>query len=277
MSLKPVELLYRKTGGSFDIHSHFHNRYEIIYMNSGAVSIKVSGSMYRIDSKALIFINKFETHELTAHSYPYSRYFLLITPDFLYRSIKNPVLLSVLKHRPRNFSHAVMLGPEAARVTGSLFSQMLEETEQKKQMWEISIGCMLKQLLLNVYRSSPDSFPASSLNESMKVVIDVQNYIDRHYTEDIRLTEIAARHHMDMFYLSRLFSRYTGYTFRQYITLQRISRAQELLYGTSKNITRIGTDSGFNSVNHFIRIFKKYEGITPLQYRKKAKELYFTS
>jgi AraC-like DNA-binding protein len=72
-----------------------------------------------------------------------------------------------------------------------------------------------------------------------------------------------------MYYLSRLFKKVSGYTFKEYLILQRIANAKSLLVYTDYNVTQICMKSGFNNVNHFIRTFKKQEGITPYQYRKK--------
>lgn len=272
-----VNVLYEETGSDFRLKQHHHNHYEIIYVVSGSASLEISGKYYSIDSSSLVFINKFESHHLTARSYPYSRYFLLIDPSFLYRQLNDPVLLSIFKQRPEHFSHVIAMGRRLGKKVNYVMKKMLEECNQKKAMWESAVGSLLNLLLLQVYRGHYNSFPASAMNDAMETVMRVQSYIDAHYTEDIRLSDISSKFHVDMYYLSRLFSKYTGYTFKEYITLQRISKARDLLYNTSDNITRVSMDSGFNNVNHFIRIFKNHEGLTPLQYRKKVKPNHLTS
>ncbi|TCT15524.1 helix-turn-helix protein [Natranaerovirga pectinivora] len=72
---------------------------------------------------------------------------------------------------------------------------------------------------------------------------------------------------LDKYYLLHTFKEVTGFTIKQYILLKRIAFAKNQLYYTDKNITAISIDSGFNSQSNFIRLFKKKEGITPLQFR----------
>lgn len=273
MGKDKIEILYEDTGNLFQMERHDHNYYQIIYVVSGSAVLEIAGKIYNIGDNCMVFINKFESHNLAAKAYPYRRYFLHIDPDFLYRELNDPVLLSIFKQRPEDFLHTVSIKPSAGKKIDCILKAMLDEYKRKDTMWESAAGSLLHLLLLEVYRNHHDSFPASAMNDAMELVIRVQAYIDAHYAEDLRLSDVSSKFHVDMYYLSRLFSRYTGYTFKEYITLQRISKARDLLYNTSKSITRVGMDSGFNNVNHFIRIFKKHEGSTPLQYRKRAKKI----
>jgi YesN/AraC family two-component response regulator len=72
-----------------------------------------------------------------------------------------------------------------------------------------------------------------------------------------------------MYYLSHLFLKVTGYGFKQYLINHRISKAKDILLHSSSSISEVCVSSGFNNVNHFIRLFKQKEGRTPLQYRIK--------
>ncbi|MDF2544534.1 MAG: hypothetical protein K0S47_4252, partial [Herbinix sp.] len=100
------------------------------------------------------------------------------------------------------------------------------------------------------------------------IIFEIQKYMDENLTEEITLEEISKKFYMNRFYLSHQFKEVTGYSFKEYLILQRLSRAKHLLFHTLLDITDVGIESGFHNVNHFIRIFKKYEKTTPYQYRK---------
>jgi YesN/AraC family two-component response regulator len=124
-------------------------------------------------------------------------------------------------------------------------------------------------MLVFLYRNYREHFPAASASSSMDTILSIQKYIEDNYNENITLNKLSRLFYTDMYYLSHQFRKLTGFTFKEYLILQRISRAKDLLLYTSDDITQVGLNSGFNCVNHFIRMFKKTQGITPLQYRKK--------
>lgn len=67
--------------------------------------------------------------------------------------------------------------------------------------------------------------------------------------------------------LARLFSKHTHTTIGRYVSLQRISKAQELLCG-GKTVTEVQEIMGYSSYAHFFKMFKKLTGISPSSYRK---------
>lgn len=94
-------------------------------------------------------------------------------------------------------------------------------------------------------------------------------YIIEHYSENINLNQIADHFSITPFYLSRLVKRHTGKTFTDYLTYYRILKAKEMIQKGDLSIKEITYTAGFNSQNYFSKIFKKYTGDTPSEYRNK--------
>lgn len=69
-------------------------------------------------------------------------------------------------------------------------------------------------------------------------------------------------------YFSRVFKQVTNYNFIEYLTLQRIKRAQLLLSDSDMTITEISYQAGFKSISTFNRVFRQYKGCSPSEYRK---------
>ena len=94
-------------------------------------------------------------------------------------------------------------------------------------------------------------------------------YISEHFGEQITLDDIAKEMHLAPTYFSTLFSKTLGVTFISYLSSVRMNYAKQLLVYSDKSVTRICFECGFSSLSHFLREFKKQNGITPTEFRKK--------
>lgn len=93
-------------------------------------------------------------------------------------------------------------------------------------------------------------------------------YINEHLAEELSITAIAGELEMSQYYFSRLFKQSVGLSPYQYVTRQRIERAQNLLRATSLSILAIATQVGFSNQNQLTIQFRKLVGTTPSEYRK---------
>lgn len=263
-----LEISYNESFEKHEMKDHFHNSNEIIYIVDGRAKFKINDKIYTVASGDIIFISNLEHHELEVTALPYKRYFILIKPDDFKSIITEPVLASIFKHRPEHFEHVIHLDALVNEEIQSLICRMYKEYTEKKDFAELVFTSCLHLIFVTLYRNYTSYYPLTSLNKPTSVILEIQKYIDENYTEEISLAGISKIFYSDMYYISHLFKKVTGFNFKDYLILQRISKAKDLLYYTSDDITAIGMNSGFNNVNHFIRIFKKYAGTTPLQYRR---------
>ncbi|XID92071.1 helix-turn-helix domain-containing protein [Paenibacillaceae bacterium WGS1546] len=125
-----------------------------------------------------------------------------------------------------------------------------------------SIHLWLEKLFLNVIVQLRDHLRSPS-----KVDAAIA-YIAEHYREDISVEHIADAVQLNPAYLSRIFKQSTGKTVLEHMTLVRLARSKTLLCETSLNLSDIAQQIGYNNANSFIRFFRKYEGVTPGEFRK---------
>lgn len=102
-----------------------------------------------------------------------------------------------------------------------------------------------------------------------RLVLDVANYIRHHLSETINTDDMAKELYISRPYLSAKFKEETGETLTDFILREKTAEAKRLLRYTDKTATMIGSYLGFSSQSHFSRVFKKYTGRTPAEYRKK--------
>ena len=111
------------------------------------------------------------------------------------------------------------------------------------------------------------SFANMEHNVESRRVRKVQEYINAHYSEEIRLEDCAAMVGMSPSAFSRFFKQHTGLTLMDYIIDIRLGNAARLLVDTSEGISEISFACGFNNLSNFNRAFKARRGYTPRDFR----------
>lgn len=110
-----------------------------------------------------------------------------------------------------------------------------------------------------------------SLRTSNEYVIKAVQYIDGHISNVLTIKEVAQQVHLNPSYFSVLFKEEAGLTFIDYVTRLRMKKAKELLESSSLSLDAISEQIGLQTTSYFIRMFKKFERMTPKQYRDQVK------
>ncbi|MDP4089164.1 MAG: response regulator [Bacillota bacterium] len=100
----------------------------------------------------------------------------------------------------------------------------------------------------------------------------VEQYILDNMREELDLETTAARFNLSSFYFSRTFKDVLGHNFSDYINIVRINKAKELLKSGQMSIKEICFSVGYSDPNYFSKVFKKYAGFSPTEYKIKIDE-----
>ncbi len=105
-----------------------------------------------------------------------------------------------------------------------------------------------------------------------KLATDVAVYIRHHLSEPISVDEMAEEFYMSRPYLSAKFKKETNMTLTDFILNEKTEEAKRLLRYSDKSASAIAAYLGFSSHGHFCKVFKKYAGLTPNEYREKHRK-----
>lgn len=104
--------------------------------------------------------------------------------------------------------------------------------------------------------------------QNNQITEKARKYIGDHFDRDLSLEEVAEYAGISPYYLSKLFKEAEGKNFVEYVTELRMEKAKELLKAGEGSIKEICVSVGYGDPNYFSRIFKRYMGQTPTEYRE---------
>lgn len=134
-------------------------------------------------------------------------------------------------------------------------------------------GCrdfdQLRKWFLGKTRDVCRNMETAKEKEAVTVVERAKAYINENFQKDISLDEVSREVDISPYYFSKLFKQEAGKNFIEYLTEIRLRKARELLGDSRYSIKEICVMSGYSDPNYFSRIFKKYEGVTPSEFRER--------
>ncbi|THF73404.1 helix-turn-helix domain-containing protein [Cohnella fermenti] len=162
------------------------------------------------------------------------------------------------------------IGIQYAAEKGVAPARLLQEEEHLvlsgKRHYRMEIEEQLA-LLLRFYGGIMERTATPEDNKTGQLVSRMIAYIDDNFRSDLYLERIAEEMKMSAKYVSKAFKEITGTNLTDYIAMKRIEEAKKLLAATVWKNDEIAERVGIVSRATFFRLFKKYEGITPQEYR----------
>ena len=129
----------------------------------------------------------------------------------------------------------------------------------------------MKKWFLNKTSEICNNMESAREKEAVSIIEKAKSYIRDNYKKDISLDEVSREVDISPYYFSKLFKQETGGNFIEYLTEIRLRNARELLKDSRLSIKEICMESGYSDPNYFSRIFKKYEGVTPSEFRERLR------
>ena len=140
------------------------------------------------------------------------------------------------------------------------YSKILLEDVKFEELCIMTSEVMEKIMLVIYSKSKP--------KKKNKHLVRAINYIKENYADDVSLKAVAQAVYVNEYYLSHLFREEMNISFSEYVNKIRMEESLALMKTTRKTIGAIAQKVGFTDPNYFSKVFKKYYGVTPKQYRK---------
>ena len=244
---------------------HFHDYYEVLLYVEGDIRYIWESTSFLMERGDLIVIPPSYLHMslLNGEQTQYTRYVFYLYPS-VFDAVGGQSLLDFLQaNNGKPFLAA--LKPAALERVQALLDQLNAAlTSGAPDDHALAQGLILQIFHIFNRQARQNSRSDSYFPES---VLEIQAFLDEHFTEFSTVSEVASHFFYSREYVSRLFKRYLNTTVADYVLKRRISYAQQLI-AAGVPLIDVGFQSGFGSVSTFIRSFRSVTGMTPSAYRK---------
>ena len=255
---------------------HWHDELEIVYVQQGEVTAAVNDRQVLLKQGDGIFINRRVLHAFFMQGEGEVRMpNILFHPALLYgtqesifweKYVKPLVLSNGFTHMV--FRRQVPWQKAALEKAEEAFRALTDEAFG----YEIQTRSALSAILLLLLEKEGEAIsrPAKSQAETDRIR-QMLSFIEMHYTQPIRVQQIADSAFISRRECMRVFRNIIGLSPIQYVIGLRVQKAKQLLLETDRPILDICVSCGFQNQSYFTKIFRERTGLSPLQCRKSGR------
>lgn len=263
----------RKKKFTYPIHKH--EVFELNYVENGDGVLRIVGdSAETIGNRELVLITSPDLEHVWEQDKCKSEDIREITVQFFFDfnssySLFNRTPLLPIKRLFERARKGVAFTPETIEKVYPLLNS-LSSTKDKfysvinflTLLYELSLADDTREL-------ASSSFAKVDVDSESRRILKVKEYINKHYTEEIRLADMADLVGMSTTSFSRFFKLRSGKTLSDYVVEMRLGVAARQLVDTTNSVSEICYGCGFNTLSNFNRLFRKYKGCSPTEFREK--------
>lgn len=244
---------------TFVFPAHWHEYVEILYLIRGQFSAIVQATEYQLNEGDLIIINSGDLHMTRSN-----------TCTYLLLQISASQMRQYLPDFDTMRFDTIIPCSEQPAPLRALLSEMNEIRQNPSDSYQLLFTSRLYEFLYHLCRSYSHQIPSASLTGSqrdLQRVTHVMNWVKVHYPEPLSLETAADSLALSKEYFCRLFKKYTGQTFLEYLNDVRTMHLYEDLQNSDETITVLMEKNGLSNYKIFMRTFKKLYGSTPQKMR----------
>ncbi|MDE7272355.1 MAG: AraC family transcriptional regulator [Lachnospiraceae bacterium] len=265
------------------VHWHWHDEVEFQYIQKGQAYITCDENNITASEGDIIFVNQAVRHFVTpAGDDGVILNSVIVNPTFILGfgqlELENKYITPIIANRSFNYLHITVNDRWHQQFLLPL-KQLIALNEDCPPCYELLSKASILQLWKLLYDQLPTDFAASfkisarTANQDAQRAKQAMSYIREHYMEPIALNDIATSILVSRSECCRCFKRSTGLSPIEYLMKYRITEATKHMHRkTHESISEIAGAVGFNNTSYFNKIFKKYIGCTPTEYRHTLRE-----
>lgn len=245
---------------------HWHDYYELNLVLSGEAEHVVNGERHVLRAGSGFLLSPADFHEIRAIGpEPLTSLNTVVDAGLMEQQLAalGPAALDGFPWLTDDFADAE---PDLRR----LQAEFEEPRLGSRRVTEALVACLVVELARRSgVHDRRAARPAGGEDDLRAAVL----YVDRHFREPVTLADAAAQAHLSPNYFSERFRDYTGTPFQLYLQERRLRFARSLLAATDLSVSEVCHASGFNSLSHFGRAFRRRYGAAPSAHPRGAADI----
>ena len=251
--------IFEGSGGNYYREKHWHRSIEIFAVCSGELEFYVDDRQWHLAPGNFMIVNSNEVHSIDS-PLPNETIVLQI-PLKLFEGYFTGEQFIWFSHEPGRRDERFM----------ELIRELYEVYSRKACGYDMqmkSIFYQIMYLLVKDYRLIEVDEVFVRKNKNLNKLSAITSYMKENYTGDLTLEEVAKVFDYSPNYLSRMFQKYAGITFKSYVQSIRLDYAVKDLDDGRYSITEVALKNGFSGSKALARAFRKKYGMLPSDYRE---------
>ena len=248
---------------------HLNNYIEIYIFVSGKADYVIEEHYMSLERGDVLIISPHEAHvPIIKEVCDYERFYLLIPTD-IFRNMKNDPIVTLLK-KDAHSSPRIRFTEEYKEKAFRLLYSMSELSSNYERVGTDirALGALFQFLGLVIESQKSSSLvPTIKARSSIPALLhEALEYMSNYPKEIGSVSDIAEHFYISVPYFSTLFKKHIGVNASNYLQIQKIALAKKLLED-GETVAFTCYECGFSDSSHFIKIFKRFVGMTPKQYK----------
>lgn len=275
--LKEGMIMVRKHPRFCSVIPHAHNYLEVNFMLSGEVSEIIDDNKIVLKKGEMVFFSKKSKHSILPAKEDDILLNFLILPEFFDFIIpyidENGAIKNFLMDLLSSESEAnsiIFHVSDNQKIQNIVQNILISFSNNDKEMNNI-LRYYFMILMFELIKCTNEMEETLTASYDSVLIFKTFNYIENNYVNG-SLKGLAILLNEDYNYLSKRIKKITSFSFQKLLEMERIKVSKTLLNSTDININDIANHIGYDNLTFFYKLFKKYEGITPLKYRNNNKK-----
>lgn len=243
---------------------HFHDVYEIYYLNEGTRNYFINDTTHPVSEGNLVLIKPYDLHKTMDTGMSHSRVLINFNREFLpFKDIEAIIEACFSTSNVLSFDFTMQNQIE------EMIKKMIIEAESQNAYFYSRLQSLMIDLLIEIARYLKENKKADvNITPANHKIYEIIQFLKANYNRSLSLEDLSNEIFISQYYMTRLFKKTTGFTIFEYIHSLRIIEAQRLLKETSKKVIDVAQIVGFSNISNFGKVFKTLTGISPMNYRK---------
>ncbi len=252
---------------------HFHNLLEVGICRSGRGEMVLNDRIENYGPDMVTVIPKNYPHTTNSEKGMKSAWeYLFLDPETLLKEYYDGNEVAFRRLLNLIGRDAFMAGTADCPQLAGIVDSILEEMKDKRAFYVEKVKGLLTALLFEIARiSEKGQIQPVRMHSGMDQIRNALRYVDRHYSEPVRIEDLAKACNISETHLRRLFSAYINMKPVEYLNMVRVLRACEMLRSSNETMAAVAVRCGFSTISTFDRNFRAVIGVTPLQWKKDPK------